>query len=428
MNLFVGIDVGKKNLEFCGVDAVQNKVFGGSTTNDLPGADNIKAAILKWLKKKNTESDDSDDLRNTGRLVIGMESTSIYHVHAMEYFTSAKELNRLGAIVVNLNPTTTSRFSKLFDAGKNDKVDAYHIALLLTNSQLYQQETNLAEAFLALQRLTRERFHLVQMRTDFENHFLNNLFYKLSAAEKQIKGSIFSATMMTLLSGEKYSLSQLGKMSIAELTAVIDQLGRGRFENAETVAKELKAAIRISYDLGHQVATSIDFVLGQCAAQIRMLNMQIKQYDTIIKQTCEKLPEAQCLRSIPGIGPVYSAGIIAEIGQISRFKNQDKLAKYAGLAWQESQSGNSKKDDTPLVKTGNHYLRYYLVEAADSVSKQDPVFAKYFKKKEQEALEHQQHRADVLTARKLVRLVFRLLKDRRLYQAAYNGLGETAQN
>lgn len=69
------------------------------------------------------------------------------------------------------------------------------------------------------------------------------------------------------------------------------------------------------------------------------------------------------LQSIKGIGPVYSASIIAEMRDINRFPNQAALAKYAGLAWNK----------------------------------------------------HQHKRALALTARKFVRLVFTLLKENRLY-------------
>ena len=79
------------------------------------------------------------------------------------------------------------------------------------------------------------------------------------------------------------------------------------------------------------------------------------------------MPEYQCLTSIPGVGLVYAAGIIAEVGQIERFENQAKLAKYAGLHWKKSESGNYKSENTPLTKRGNRYLRYYLIEAANSV-------------------------------------------------------------
>lgn len=85
------------------------------------------------------------------------------------------------------------------------------------------------------------------------------------------------------------------------------------------------------------------------------------------------LPEAKILQSIPGVGPVYSAGIVAEIGSISRFNDEAKLAKYAGLAWRQKESGDFNSEHTPRLRTGNTYLRYYLVEAANLIRLRDPV-------------------------------------------------------
>ena len=76
----------------------------------------------------------------------------------------------------------------------------------------------------------------------------------------------------------------------------------------------------------------------------------------------ELLPNV--LISIPGIGPVYSAGIMAEIGDINRFDNQASLAKYAGLAWKQHQSGGFEAEVTRLIPSGNRFLKYYLCEAA----------------------------------------------------------------
>lgn len=91
----------------------------------------------------------------------------------------------------------------------------------------------------------------------------------------------------------------------------------------------------------------------------------IKDIDKYIEDMVEVIPEYQCLTSVPGIGKVYAAGIIAEIGQIECFNNHPQLAKYAGLNWKETQSGNSSSQNTSLVKRGNRYIRYYLVEAAN---------------------------------------------------------------
>ena len=115
------------------------------------------------------------------------------------------------------------------------------------------------------------------------------------------------------------------------------------------------------------------------------------------------------------IGPVYSAGIVAEIGDIHRFDGQAALAKYAGLVWQQHQSGSFEAQTTRLIKSGNRFLRYYLLEAANSLRRCDAEFKRYYSLKFHEVNKFQHKRALALTARKLVRLVFRLLKDNRLY-------------
>lgn len=71
--------------------------------------------------------------------------------------------------------------------------------------------------------------------------------------------------------------------------------------------------------------------------------------------------------SIKGIGPVYAAGIISEIGFISRFNREEYLASFPRLTWKKKQSGKHTSDITNLTKSGNKYLRYYLLEAVNSV-------------------------------------------------------------
>src|SRR5690625_3903148 len=123
----------------------------------------------------------------------------------------------------------------------------------------------------------------------------------------------------------------------------------------------------------------------------------------------------QTLQSVPGIGPVSTAGIIAEIGQIERFESEEKIAKYAGLYWRKHQSGRFTVDDTSLTRNGNQYLRYYLVEAANRVRNEVPEYGDYYAKKYKEVPKHQHKRALVLTARKFVRLVDALLRKNQIY-------------
>ena len=146
---------------------------------------------------------------------------------------------------------------------------------------------------------------------------------------------------------------------------------------------------------------------------MKALEAQIKEFDKAIVAQMQLIPNT--LTSIKGIGPVYSAGIIAEIGDINRFPNQAKLAKYAGYAWQQHQSGDFEAQNTRLIKTGNRFLKYYLGEAAMSLVRCDAEYSRFYHLKYNEVNKYQHKRALALTARKLVRLVFRLLKDNRLY-------------
>ena len=126
------------------------------------------------------------------------------------------------------------------------------------------------------------------------------------------------------------------------------------------------------------------------------------------------------LTSIDGIGDIFSAGIMAEIGEIEKYKSNDKIAKLAGLVWPEKQSGNFYAEERRMIKSANKYLRYYVIEAADSVRKRDVVFSNYYWKKYKEANKHKHKRALVLTARKLIRVIFYLLKTGNRYKPMIN--------
>ena len=141
----------------------------------------------------------------------------------------------------------------------------------------------------------------------------------------------------------------------------------------------------------------------------------MKRLDTAIAHQLENIPHT--LDTIPGFGPVFSGGIIAEIGNLARFDyHQAKVAKYAGFKWRKRQSADFQAEETRLTRTGNRYLRYYLCEAANRVRMCDSEYAAYYERKFHEVRKHQHKRAIVLTARKLVRLVVRLLTTNQPYR------------
>ncbi|MFR1298012.1 MAG: transposase [Coprobacillus cateniformis] len=67
--------------------------------------------------------------------------------------------------------------------------------------------------------------------------------------------------------------------------------------------------------------------------------------------------------SITGIGPVFAAGILSEIGDISYFKSDASLAKYAGFHWKKNDSGNFIADEKHSANSCNKYLKYYITQS-----------------------------------------------------------------
>lgn len=371
----------------------------------MKGATELKKQII------NTANSNQID-----QVIIGMEATSIYSFHPAMFFQEDIDLKAFNTQSVVVDPKKTKRFHDVFAEDKNDQIDAYYIADYLRVGH-YSIGIVRQENYIALQRLTRSRYEIVQSLVRAKQHFIENLYYKLNklVISDELNTSIFGSTMMQLLT-EDLTTDDLLNISINDLTDYLAEHGRGRFADPEALAKTIQKAVWSSYRLDKVVANSVDAVLSVYAAEIKTFQKMIKDLDKSIEKVVKVTDDEQILRSIPGIGPVYAAGILAEIGQIDRFDNEAKLAKYAGLSWREKQSGSYTSDNTPLKRTGNTYLRYYLVEAANLVRTHDPVFGEYYQRKYKKVKHTPSKRALVLTARKLIRVIYFLLKNHQIYQ------------
>ena len=408
MKLFIGLDVSSQKLDTCFLTDSKEILFEDSLSNDLIGASEIKQRILKY-----------QETCGFSRIVIGMESTSVYSFHPSMFFYLDEDLKQLPVEVTVENPYRIKQYSRMFDQDKTDKIDARIIADYL-RVDLHTLSPIKEEIYVGLQRLTRSRYQLVTQMVEAKQHFLENLTYKCNTLSKELanednKTSVFGTTIMNLLT-EDITLDEFSEMPLEEAAELLQKLGKGRFKNPEQLVKSIKKAVRSSYRLGKVTKNSIDIVLGIIANEIKFLKKQIKEIEKAITALLETIPEAQCLLSVPGLGPVYTAGLIAEIGQIERFDDQSKLAKYAGLTWTKNQSGNSQSENTPLNRSGNRYFRYYLIEATNRVRITLPEFKEYYQKKKNEVPKHKHKRALVLTGRKFVRLIDVLLRNGQLYQ------------
>ncbi|OUM91054.1 MAG: transposase [Bacillus thermozeamaize] len=403
MKLFVGIDVSARWLEACFLNPDGDTLETFKVANTLQGASVLRDRIVQ-----------AADKLPASEIHIGLEATSVYSWHPAMYLSEDVSLKQRNAKVFTMNPKLIHKFREAYaDLDKTDRIDAWIIADRLRFGRLTMTVV-MQEQYIALQRLTRMRYHLVHNLTREKQYFLQNLFFKCNAFRDEVASSVFGHAIMEMLS-EKYSLDEIANMDVAVLADYLKEKGKNRFPDPEHVARCIQKAARASYRLSKVVEDSIDIVLGTSIQSIRSIQAQIKELDKAIGRILEGIPGAKILRSIPGIDLVYAAGILAEIGNIDRFDNQAAVAKYAGLVWSRKQSGTFEAQETKRIRSGNRFLRYYLVEAANSVKNCDPEFGAYYRKKYNEVTLHQHKRALVLTARKLVRLVDVLLRNDQLY-------------
>lgn len=401
MKLFVGIDVSSQDMKACVMR------FDGETLASLTVNNNLTGA--SYLRDQITEIARNNEIQE---IQIGMEATSVYSWHPAMFFHEDESLKKFCTKVFTINPKLIKKFKGSYeDLDKTDQIDAWIIADRLRFGRL-RQSAVLQEQYIALQRLTRMRYHFTHNLTREKQYFLQHLFYKCNSFTSEVDSSVFGKAMQDLLL-EQYSLDEISTIAIPELATYLQDKGKNQFKDPKCVAKSIQKAARSSYHLSKCVEDSIDLLLATSIESIRSIEKQIKVLEKAIVRLLDGIPNT--LQTIPGIGPIFCAGILAEIGSIDRFPNQASIAKYAGLSWSKHQSGKFEAEETHMIQSRNNYLRYYLVEAANSVQRSEPEFRAYYLKKYHEVPKHQNKRALVLTARKLVRLVDTLLRKDQIY-------------
>ena len=383
--LFVGIDVGSRNNAVYLMKPDGEKHSSFRMQNNRGGAKMLTERIVSAIQSQGLEG-----------VVIGMEATSIYGDSLVYALREDGKLGQYPRKIHVLNPKLVNKFKESYpELPKNDDVDAFVIADKLRFGRIGKEVYMDDYRYKALQTLTRARFYAVQDLTREKQRFANYLFLKCSgiAQDKDIANT--SATTLALM--ERFeTVDELAYADLDELTAFINEKGRN-FADPAAKAKAIQTAARNSYRLPVTVNNSVNQAMAVSTATMRALEKQIKVLDKAIEQQFKIIPNT--LTSIPGIGKVYSAGIIAEIGDINRFQSQASVAKFAGLVWTQHQSGEFEAQDRKLIKSGNRFLRYYLLEAANSVRRCDSEFRRYYALKFKEVNKHQHKRALALTAR-----------------------------
>ena len=119
------------------------------------------------------------------------------------------------------------------------------------------------------------------------------------------------------------------------------------------------------------------------------------------------------LRSIPGIGVTTAQTIVAEIGDINRFKDSKSLIAYAGMDPKVRQSGKLLQKNTRLTKRGSPHLRRAVFIAAGVGRQHDPELKAYYEKKREEGKRYKE--AIIAVSKKMINRIYAVWKRKTPY-------------
>jgi transposase len=424
--LQVGIDFSQKRADFCllfgnGQPLIAHQAFANSRL----GYQQARQVLLESLHAFPFDG-----------LDVSGEATSYYWFPFFWQMAHDAELGAWDLSLFLLNPRQVHWFKKSLPPNdKTDSTDPFYIAER-TRTRRPKATWEPQDEWLPLRFYTRLRFHLARALTSEKNYYLVHLFLLHNTYRRnQPFSDPFGVTSQKVL-GSEQSLVELVNLPVEELAERLDAWSGGKLDDPLETAHKLQQVAQDSFPLDEPLLTPVQNILDLTQEHIRFLEKQIAQAEGWIAAEVQcHHPEVLFLATVPGVGLVLAAGIAAEIGNLGRFfqtpkwdkkrkryrtktlrEVEDAVAKLAGLWWPRSESGDFVAEDRHLAKTGNRYLRYYFVQAANGMRRYIPAYTQFYNLKFREATQHKHKRALVLSARKSIGLFVGLLHRKEAYR------------
>ncbi len=425
---YVGIDVSKDRLDFAllapdGQPIAVHRPFA----NSLPGYQQAKAFLLEVLQRQGWAG-----------LELAAEATSYYWLPVFIQLSQDPDLAVYDPHLYLLNARWVHWYKQsLSPDHKDDRTDPQYIADRIRTrrpASTWRYDPH----WLRLRLLTRLHAHLAKSISREKNLCQVYLFLACNTYTHHHPFSQALAQTSRSLLRQVEDWPRLAGLAPGGLAQHLQVLSGNHLPQPAQNAAALQQAWKDSFPLPAELSEPLQFLLSQLLDLIEQLEADQQAVDQHIRQLLhqEAYPEVAWLDSIPGVGPVLSAGLAAEIAGLERFQQvpkwdhqrnlyrprhgpelEDAIGKIAGLWWPKNASGQFAAEERRMSKAGNAYLRYYLLEAADCMRQQIPSYAAYYQKKYDQANKHKHKRALVLTGRKALGLFVSLLLQRTTYRA-----------
>lgn len=374
MIYYVGIDISKYKHDFCiisntGEVIVENDSF----ENNKKGFQNFLDSLKPYDKNC---------------VQIAFEATGHYSLN-LEHF-----LIDNGLTFMKINPLLIKNFlsSKNLRRTKTDKADAISIASYL-ESITYKPNSQILYHIDSLKSLCRSREKMIKEKSKILI-LLTNELDKSFPEMKPFFNNRISITLLYIL--EKYKNTE--HIALMKDYASLRKLSHGKFTYVKFA--NLKELAKNSIGFHDECS---DLLISSYIKVIKSLEEQIESYESKISTIIKELNPS--ILTIPGIGQLSAASIIAEYGDISCFSSPAKMLAFAGLEPSINESGTLESNGK-MVKHGSGHLRYVLMNSSLTLLKFNPTFYDFYLKKRSEGKSHRVALSHV--CKKFIRLIYAL--------------------
>ncbi|HEX9251719.1 MAG TPA: IS110 family transposase [Ignavibacteriaceae bacterium] len=341
-------------------------------------------------KKQQRFSRDADGISNFKNWVISeqcdvvaCESTSDFWVPIYDSL-----IKHLPVIVGN------ARDMKAFTHKKTDKLDSEVIAQLALNKMI-QPSRVFAKNQREFRSYVRLRLTLVEKRTDLKNEAHSILASEMLHL-KGVLTDIFGKNGRVILSG----------------------ISSGK--NVDQIMENLSPAVHKKHDqiraiLDKEISQSSAFRLQICLKLIKSLDDEIEALEKEIFNYAYSnfSHEMDILMSVPGIGELSAATLIAEIGDFKDFSSGDKLASWLGIVPNVYQSAD-KYHNGRITKRGSRVARWILTQIANAAARKKNSKLKEFFNRKKKSIGHP--KAIIALARKIATIIWHLVTIDEMYE------------
>lgn len=297
-----------------------------------------------------------------------LEDTGHYHLPVVTLLVEK------GIFTCCVNALRMKKFcSQSIRRAKTDKIDAVHIAQFgLTYWDELSPVKPPEDVYQELKLLARQYYQTVSMLVKAKVN-LSNLLDQTMPNIKDLMNDSPGNHKLTDFVKRYYHYGHILEMGEKRFTSDYCKWAKKQgYRVYERLASEILAVAQN----GIPVLPNSPVTKAVVVEAVRVLHEIEISRDTILAQMQElakSLPEFSVIREMPCIGDTLAPRIIAEIGDIRRFKNKHSLIAYAGIDAPPYQSGAFNATERHISKRGNSYLRKTGYEIMQSLIQHKPI-------------------------------------------------------